>query len=131
MFCITMLAIFGGHLAVALCDCVAASCVAVRSVAGALREDGIHSIHYFGTASVVEGDAQAHASVCSGLLGGFAYICLHSEGKFVDAAEKTHADVVPLDERHLFADIFTQQLHQEISFDFGAAPILDGKGVEG
>ena len=105
--------------------------MAVRSVAGALREDGVHGIDDFRAATVVEGDAQAHAGVCGGLLGGLAYIFLHSQGKLIDAAEKTHADVIALDERHFFADIFAQELHEEIGFDFGAAPILDGKSVEG
>src|ERR1700730_5917223 len=120
-----------GHMTVALGDAVTVCCVAVSSVAGALREDGVHGIDYFRAASVVEGDAQAHAGVCGGLLGGLAYIFLHSWGKLIDSAEKAHADVVALEDRHFFADIFAQELHEEIGFDFGAAPILDGESVEG
>src|ERR1700675_4520722 len=115
-----------GYMAVALHGPWAirsVSCLAV-SVAAALREDGVHVIDYLRATAVVEGDAQTHAGVCGGLLGGLAYIFLDSYGKLIDAAEKTHADVIALNERHFFADIFAQQLHEEIGFDFGAAPIL-------
>jgi len=130
MFARIAIFLFRGHMTVAPRSGVTISRVAIRSVAGSLREDGVHGIHNFRAAAVVEGDAQAHAGVCGGLLGGLAHVFLHAERKLIDAAEKTHADVVALDERHFFADIFTQELHQEISFDFGAAPVLNGKSVQ-
>jgi hypothetical protein len=127
--------LFRGHMTVASGGGVTVSRMAARlvticSVAGALREDRVHGVDDFRTAAVVEGDAQAHAGVCGGLLGGLAYVFLHAEGKLVDAAQKAHANIIPLDERHFFADIFAQELHEEIGFNFGAAPILDGKSVE-
>jgi hypothetical protein len=119
-----------GYVIVALGNCMAARCVAVTAVAGALRENGVHGIDYFGAAAVIERDAQAHAGVSGGLFGSLAHIFLHSHWKLIDAAEKAHADVIALDEGHFFADIFAQQLHEEIGFNFGAAPILNGKSVK-
>ena len=63
--------------------------------------------------------------------GGFVDVFLYCERKFVDAAQETHADVVALDERHFLADVFAEELHQKIGFDFGAAPVFYGEGVEG
>ena len=56
---------------------------------------------------------------------------MHRGGQFGDAAEEAHADVVALDERHFFADVFAEELHQKIGFDFGAAPVFDRESVEG
>ena len=63
--------------------------------------------------------------------GGFAGIFLNAFGKFVGAAEETHADVVALEQRHLLANVFAEELHEEFDFGFGAAPVFDGEGVEG
>src|ERR1700686_2799030 len=126
MLFVAPVSVVRGNMTVAPWNTVAA----ISSVADALREDGVHGVDNFRAAAVVEGDAQAHPSVCGGLLGGLSYVFLHTEGKLIDAAEKAHADVIPLDKGHFFADVFAQELHQEIGFDFGAAPILDGKSVE-
>ena len=50
--------------------------------------------------------------------------------KIGGAAEKAHADIVALDERHFLAEIFAKELHEEIGFGFGAAPVFHGESVE-
>src|ERR1700686_4752159 len=126
LFCrvaVYRVSVTGRYMTVALGNCMAVRCVAITAVAGALRENGVHGIDNFGAATVVEGDTQAHASVPGGLLSGLAYIFLHSRRKLIDASEKAHADVIALDEGHFLADIFAQQLHEEIGFNFWAGAI--------
>jgi hypothetical protein len=101
------------------------------AVAIARGQDGVHSIDNFGAATVVEGDVQHHAGVLGEGLGGFASIALNGFREFVGAAEEAHADIISLKQRHLLADIFAQELHEEFDFGFGAAPIFDRESVKG
>src|SRR5579862_7187681 len=102
-----------------------------RGAGGALfGEDAVGGVHNFGAAAVVERDAQHYTRVFGGGFGGFASVALHRRRQFVGAAQKTHADVVFLDERHLLADVFTEQLHEKLDFGFGAAPVFHGEGVK-
>src|SRR5450631_991104 len=108
--------------------------IAVRvgvAVAVALREYRVHRVDDLGAAAVVQSDTQAHAAVGGGAFGGFADVFLHRGRKIAGAAEKAHANIVFLDEWHFLAEIFAQELHEKISFGFGAAPVFDGKSVEG
>jgi hypothetical protein len=106
--------------------------VAFRVGVGMARgEEGVDGVDDFGAASVVQGDAEAHAGVGGGAFGGFADVVLDTGGEFVEAAEEAHADIIFLEEGHFFAEIFAEKLHQEIGFGFGAAPVFYGEGVEG
>ena len=101
-----------------------------RLMAVARGEDCVHGIDNFCTATIVQRDVQDHTGVFRQRFSGFASIFLDGFGEFVSAPQKTHADIVSLEQRHLFANVFAQELHQEFDLGFGAAPILDGKGVE-
>src|SRR5580704_10483636 len=93
-------------------------------------QDGVYGVDQFGASAVVEGDGKDHAGVGGGGFGGLARVFLNGGGKFFGAAEKAHADVVALDERHFLAQIFAEKLHEEFDFGFGAAPVFHGEGVE-
>ena len=101
------------------------------TVAMAGSKDRIHGIDNFGATAVVECDAEDHAGVlCSGF-GGFARVFLYGFGEIVRASQKAHADIVPLQEGHLLAEIFAKELHEKFDLRFGAAPVFHGEGVEG
>src|SRR6266481_7190684 len=100
------------------------------SVPVLLCQDGIHGIDDFRAPAVIQGHAQHHAGICGRLFHGIANIVLHADGKLVGAAEETHADIVFLQQRHLPAEVFAQELHQEVDFRFWPAPVLNGKRVE-
>jgi hypothetical protein len=57
-------------------------------------------------------------------------ILLHACGKFVDSPQKPHTDIVFLEERHLFAQIFAQERHQEVDFRLWPPPIFHRKRVK-
>ncbi len=100
------------------------------AVAVAFGEDGVHGVDDFRAAAVVEGDGENHSSIVSGCFHGFAGVSLDGFGKLFGAAEKAHADIVFLEERHLLAKIFAEELHEEFDFGLRTAPIFDGEGVE-
>jgi hypothetical protein len=60
---------------------------------------------------------------------GLLAVC-STASQFSDATEEAHTDAIFLYQRHLFAEIFAQELHQKVNFGFGAAPVFYGKGVE-
>ena len=97
----------------------------------ALAQDGVHGVNDFGAAAVIEGDGKNHAGVFGEGFCGLASVSLDSFGEFVGATEEAHADIVFLEERHFLANVFAEELHEEFDFGFGAAPVLDGEGVEG
>jgi len=66
-----------------------------------------------------------------GFFRGFAGVLLNTGGEFVGTAEKTHAYIIFLNERHLLAEVLTEKLHKKLDFGFWTAPVFDGKGVEG
>ena len=103
--------------------------VAAR-LGGTGGEDSVHGVDNFGAATVIEGDGEHHARVFCRGFNGFARVLLDAVGKFIGAAEETHADIVFLEERHLLAKVFAEELHEEFDFGFGAAPVFDREGVE-
>ncbi len=100
------------------------------AVAVAFGEDGVHGVDDFGAATIVESDVQNHAGIGGGGFGGFAGVTLNAFGQFFGAAQEAHADVVTLDERQFLAEIFAEELHQELDLGFGSAPVLYGEGIE-
>ncbi len=95
------------------------SCVAI-----AFGQYRVHGIHNFRAPSIIERHAEFHALVPCGLLHRLARVFLHGSGKFIQPAKKAHANFVLLKERHLLAQIFTQERHEEVDFRFGPPPIF-------
>ena len=93
-------------------------------------EDGVDGVDDFGAATVIDGDGEDHAGVFGSGGGGFSSFAADGFGKFIGTAEETQANIVALEERHFFADVFAKELHEEFNFGFGAAPVFDGEGVE-
>jgi hypothetical protein len=94
-------------------------------------EDGVHGIDNFGAATVVEGDGENHAGVFGGGFDGLAGVCLDGVWQLFWTTEKAHADIVFLEQRHFFAEVFAKELHEEFDFCLWAAPVVDGKSVKG
>jgi len=99
-------------------------------VAIAFGKDGVHGVDDFGAAAVIEGDREDHPSIAGCLFRGFTRVFLDGRGKFFGATEKAHSDVVFLKEWHFLAQVFAKKLHEEFNFGLGAAPVLNGEGVE-
>ena len=95
-----------------------------------LGQNGVHGIHDFRAAAVVQRDTEDHALVSGGSFHGVAHVVLHAFGKFVRAAQKPHADIVFLNQRHFPAQILAQQLHEKVDFRFWTPPVLDRERVE-
>jgi hypothetical protein len=103
----------------------------VSGVAIAFGEDRIHGVDDFRAATVIQGDGKDHAGVACCGFHCFLGVSLNSGGQIVRTAKKPHADIVALEKRHLFANVFAQELHEEFDFGLGAAPVFDREGVQG
>ncbi len=55
---------------------------------------------------------------------------LHAGGQFAGAPEKTHANVVALNQRHFLPQVFAQKLHQKVRLCFRPPPVFHGEGVQ-
>src|SRR5579859_337438 len=96
-----------------------------------LGQNRVHGVHNFRAAAIVQRHAKHHALVPCRSFHRVANIVLHAFRQFVRAAQKSHADIVFLQERHFLTQILAQQLHEEVYFRFRAAPVFDGKRVQG
>jgi hypothetical protein len=93
-------------------------------------EDAIEGVDQFRAAAVIERYRELHARIASGLLHGAIHIGAHRFGQLVRPPDHQETDIITMNDGQLFAQVLTQEAHQEIDFRFRAAPVFHGEGVE-
>src|SRR5207244_2253098 len=76
-------------------------------------------------AALIQRQTPNHAAVPGCFLHRLTHVLLHSLRQFVRPSQKSHSNIISLDQRHLPSQVLPQKLHQKIDLRFWAPPVLD------
>jgi hypothetical protein len=93
-------------------------------------EDAIEGVDQLRAAAVIERYGELHARIARSLSHGAFHIGAHRSGQLVRPPDNQETDIIAMNDGQLFAEVLTQEAHQEIDFGFRAAPVFHGEGVE-